>query len=146
MSNVMMFFRPKYGSIKQDIKKNTRIYSCKYMYCYLIQEFRSFLIAHHLKHIVSKGEKNEEAISIFEIISLIQAAANFLMARCGQKPEIKQRKSLTATIVKLFPRLNANTILKKLDQRIKNVQRTPKVIKKHNEGKSLHQYGWRGCE
>lgn len=66
------------------------------------------------------------------MISVIQAAANFLIAQKGQKPRIEQRKSLAATIVKLFAKLKVDEVLKKLDQRMKNVLRTVKEKNPHN--------------
>lgn len=71
-----------------------------------------------------------------EIVCLIQTAVNFLIARYGQKPGLEQRRSLAATVGKLFPRLDVEEVSKKLDQRIKNVQRTVKVKKKHNRAKT----------
>lgn len=85
-----------------------------------------------MKHVVLKGEKNEEELSKHEMVSVIQAAANFVIAQLGHKPSIEDRKSFAATIVKLFPKLKANEVFKKLDQRLKNVLRTTKVKKIYN--------------
>lgn len=100
-------------------------------YTYALQEFRSFLVANHLKHIVIKAEKNEECLNKIETIHLMQVSANLLIARHGMKPNLVQRKSFAATITDLFPQLDVQSVLKKLNQRIKNVGRRPKVQETH---------------
>lgn len=97
----------------------------------LLQDLRSYLVANKLKHIVSKGEKNQEDLSKREVTQLINTACNFLIARHGSNPNILHRKSLGGTIYALFPRLEVEKICKKLTQRVVNLKRVPTVMKSH---------------
>lgn len=102
---------------------------------YFSQAFRSYLISSRMKHIVVKGEKNEEILNKGELIELIKAAINFLVVQHGPKPGFAERQSLTEMIHKLFPQLDPKMILKKLNQRVTNVNRIPKVKKYKSRAK-----------
>lgn len=84
---------------------------------------------------MAKGEKNEEDLNKGDLIELIKAASNFLIAHHGPNPKLQERKSLADLIHKEFSQLDPRMIFKKLTQRAKNLNRLPKVKKYINQAK-----------
>lgn len=89
-----------------------------------MQAFRSYLINNHLKYIVVKGESNEASLSKDDLVRLIKAASSFLTAQHGPNPKLQDRKSLAELIQKQFSQ-DPRMILRKLTQRMKNLNRLP---------------------
>lgn len=111
----------------------------KIVYLYTLQipqELRNYFLEHHLKHIVLKGEKNEENLNNSEINDLIRAACNFLVAQHGPNPKQADRTLLADSIHVQFPRLDSKLIFKKLSARTINIRRPRKVNKARNRIKA----------
>lgn len=88
-----------------------------------IQELRSYLVANNLKHIVLKGANNEDDLTKKENVELIKVAYSYLIVQHGPHPKLAERKQLATKVCTLFPRLNYETVLKKLSQRGTNFNR-----------------------
>lgn len=83
-------------------------------------------MARHLKHILTKAEKNEEDLSKMETIKIIDACYDFIKSNNGFKPTLWQRKNVAKAVQALVPRLTYESAFRKLTAKMKNSNRPKK--------------------
>lgn len=79
-----------------------------------------------MKHILLKGEKNEEEFGKNEMIELNRVACEFLVFKHGLKPTSKHKKLLANEIQDLFPKIQYKNFLQQMNDKFKNMNRKPK--------------------
>lgn len=86
-------------------------------------------------HLISKGKRGD-TLEKSELTQLIRAACDFLIDQHGRDPQLEFRKSLVQEMHDLFPHFDANDLLKKLSQRIRNGRRLKQKNTPHGATKN----------
>lgn len=86
-----------------------------------------------MKHLIQKGERNEEEFAKKEISDIIHSTAELIKSKHGYSASVKLRKPYSDSLHEIFPQFSTEMVDVKLGQRMRNMRRPANRNRKPKE-------------